>query len=110
MITRNSLQEENILTLCNMSMDIFYAIRGEAELRLKDYFRFSKKKEIKLNRPVLCSFWNRAYGFNVDRIFLDGINVQVGGKRLNGEDTTEFFNYIYTTDSLERIFEEITIF
>ena len=109
-MTRADLEYESIMTLCQMNRNAFYAIREEAELRLKDYFRFSKTKEIKLIKPVLCSFWNRGYDFNVDRIFLDGINVIVGGKRLNGEDTTEFFNYIYTTDSLERIFKEILIF
>jgi hypothetical protein len=109
-MTRTDLEYESIKTLCQMNRNAFYAIREEAELRLKDYLRFSKTKEIKLIRPVHCSFWNRGYGFNVDKIFLDGINVRVGGKRSNGEDTTEFFNYIYTTDSLERIFEEISIF
>lgn len=109
-MTQADLEFESIKTLCQMNRNAFYAIREEAELRLKDYFRVSKTKEIKLIRPVLCSFWNRGYDFNVDRIFLDGINVRVGGKRLNGEDTTEFFNYIYTTNSLERIFEEISIF
>ncbi len=109
-MTQADLEFDSIKTLCRKNIDEFYAIREEAELRLKDYFRFSKKKEIKLIRPVLCSFWNRGYDFNVDRIFLDGINVRVGGKRLNGEDTTEFFNNIYTTNSLKRIFEEISIF
>ena len=109
-MTQADLEFDSIKTLCQMNIDEFYAIREEAELRLKDYFRFYKKKEIKLNRPVLCSFWNRAYGFNVDRIFLDGIDVFVSGKRFNGEDTADFFNYICSIYSLERIFEEISIF
>lgn len=109
-MTREDLEYESIKTLCQMNRNAFFAIREEAELRLKEYFRFSKTKEIKLKRPVLCFFWNRGNGFEVDRIFLDGINVRVGGKRLNGEDTTEFFSYIYTTNSLERIFEELSIF
>ena len=109
-MTRADLEYESIKTLCQMNIDEFYAIKEEAELRLKDFFRFHSKKEIKLNRPVLCSFWNRAYDFNVDRIFLDGVNVFVSGKRFNGEDTNEFFSYIHNIYSLERIFEEISIF
>ena len=109
-MTREDLEYESIKTLCQMNIDEFYAIREEADLRLKDYFRFHSKKEIKLNKPVLCSFWNRAYGFNVDRIFLDGFDVFVSGKRFNGEDTTEFFSYISNINSLERIFEELSIF
>ena len=96
-MTRADLEYESIITLCQMNRNAFFAIREEAELRLKEYFRSSKKKEIKLKRPVLCFFWNRGSGFEVDRIFLDGINVRVGGKRLNGEDTAEFFSYIYTS-------------
>ena len=109
-MTQADLEYESIKTLCQMNIDEFYAIREEADLRLKDYFCFHSKKEIKLNRPVLCSFWNRAYGFNVDRIFLDGFDVFVSGKRFNGEDTTEFFSYISNINSLERIFEELSIF
>lgn len=109
-MTRADLELESIKTLCKMNIDGFYAIRHEAELRLKDHFRFSAKKEIKLNRPVLCSFWNRGYDFNVDRIFIDGINVFVGGKEFDGKDTTEFFSYIYSIHSLKRIFEELSIF
>ena len=109
-MTREDLEYESIKTLCQMNIDEFYAIREEADLRLKDYFRFHSKKEIKLNKPVLCSFWNRAYGFNVDRIFLDGFDVFVSGKRFNGEDTTEFFSYISNINCLERIFEELSIF
>jgi hypothetical protein len=104
------LEYESIKTLCQMNRNAFYAIRKEAELRLKDYFCFSKKKEIKLNRPVLCSFWNKGYDFNVDRIFLNGFNVYVGGKNFNGKDTTEFFSYICDNNSLERIFDELSIF
>lgn len=109
-MTREDLEYESIKTLCQMNRNSFYAIREEAELRLKDYFSFSKKKEIKLNRSVLCSFWNRGYDFNVDRIFLNGFNVYVGGKNFNGKDTTEFFSYICDINSLGRIFEELSIF
>ena len=109
-MTQADLEYESIKTLCQMNMSAFFAIREEAELRLKDYFRSSGKKEIKLNRPVLCSFWNRGFDFEVDRIFINGVNVFVGGKYLNDENATEFFSYIYSTNSLERIFKEIPIF
>ena len=108
MITRNSLQEENILTLCNMSMDIFYAIRGEAELRLKEYFRFSKQKEIKIQNPVLCSFWNRGFDMEVNRIFYENGNVFLGGKTFNGKEDSEFFNYIFSNFNLQQLFKEIS--
>lgn len=109
-MTQADLEFESIKTLCQMNINEFYAIKEEAELRLIDYFRFTKKKEIKLRRPVLCPFWNRAYDFNVDRIFFDGFNVFVSGKTFKDEDTTEFFNYIYSIWSLKQIFDEMPNF
>lgn len=104
------LEFESIRTLCQMNMNEFYAVREEAEWRLKKYFYCNKKTEIKLTRPALCSFWNRGYDFNVDRIFFDGFNVFVGGKTFKGEDTTEFFKYICTINSLKQIFDDMPIF
>ena len=67
----NYLNNESICNLCKMNRSIFYAIREEAELRLKNYFYHSKEKEIKLNRPVYCSFWNRGFKILVDRVFYE---------------------------------------
>lgn len=109
-MTREDLVFEGIYALCRMNREDFYAIREEAELRLKDYFRSTKKTEIKLNRPVNCSFWNRGFGIQVDRIYFEDNNVRVGGKTLGDKDTTEFFSYIYSSVDLGELFKELSLF
>lgn len=104
-MTRWDLDNESICTLCKMNRSIFFSIREEADLRLKNYFHHSKNKEIKLVRPVCCSFWNRGFDILVDRIFFENGNVFVGGKTFNGDNTTEFFNYIFSDNSLNQLFE-----
>ena len=66
-MTERDLANESIRTLCKMNRSAFYAIREEAELRLKSYFHSSKIEEIKLDNPVYCSFWNRGFDIKVDR-------------------------------------------
>lgn len=110
-MTQKDLDNESILTLCKMNRSIFYAIREEADLRLKNYFQYSKNKEIKLNKSVYCSFWNRGYDILVDRVFFENGNVYVGGKTtINGSETTEFFDHIFSDISLNRLFEQISIY
>ena len=109
-MTQKDLDNESIRTLCKMNRSIFYAIREEAELRLKNYFHHSKEKEIKLNNSVYCSFWNRGFDIKVDKVFIENGNIFVGGKTLNGEYTTEFFNYIFSDNSLEQLFEQMPIY
>lgn len=110
-MTQKDLDNESIRTLCKMNRSIFYAIREEADLRLKNYFHYSKNKDIKLNKSVYCSFWNRGSDILVDRIFFENGIVYVGGKRtINGSDTTELFNYIFSDISLEQLFEQISIY
>ena len=110
-MTQKDLDNESIRTLCKMNRSIFYAIREEADLRLKNYFHYSKNKEVKLNRPVYCSFWNRGFKILVDRVFYENGIVYVGGKTsFNGSDTTEFFNYIFSDNSLNQLFEQISIY
>lgn len=109
-MTRKDLANESIRTLCKMNRSVFYAIREEAELRLKNYFHSSRIEEIKLDNPVYCSFWNRGLDIKVDRVFIENNNVFVGGKTSNGGDTTEFFNYIFSDTSLDQLFEQIHIY
>ena len=109
-MTKKDLNNESIRTLCKMNRSVFYAIREEAELRLKNYFNYSKIEEIKLDKPVYCSFWNRGLDIKVDRVFIENNNVFVGGKTSNGGDTTEFFNYIFSDISLDQLFEQIHIY
>ena len=109
-MTQKDLDNESIQTLCKMNRSIFYAIREEAELRLKNYFHFSKKNEIKLNNPVYCSFWNRGFDIKVDKVFIEDGIIFVGGKTFNGENTTEFFNYIFSDNSLNQLFEQISVY
>ena len=109
-MTQKDLDNESIQTLCKMNRSIFYAIREEAEFRLKNYFHTSKTKEIKLNKSVYCSFWNRGSDILVDRVFYENGNIFVGGKTFNGEYTTEFFNYIFSDNSLNQLFEQISIY
>jgi hypothetical protein len=110
-MTQKDLENESIQTLCKMNRSIFYAIREEADLRLKNYFHFSKTKEIKLNKSVYCSFWNRGSDILVDRVFFENGIVYVGGKSTyNGSDTTEFFNYIFSDNCLNQLFEQISIY
>ena len=107
----NYLDNESICNLCKMNRSIFYSIREEADLRLKNYFYHSKEKEIKLNRPVYCSFWNRGFKILVDRVFYENGIVYVGGKTsFNGSDTTEFFNYIFSDNSLNQLFEQMPVY
>ena len=110
-MTQKDLDNESIRTLCKMNRSIFYAIREEAEFRLKNYFHTSKTKEIKLNKSVYCSFWNRGSDILVDRVFFENGIVYVGGKTtFNGSDTTEFFNYIFSNNSLDQLFEQMPIY
>ena len=109
-MTQKDLDNESIRTLCKMNRSAFYAIREEAELRLKNYFHSSKMTEIKLDNPVYCSFWNRGFNVKVDRVFIENNAVFVGGKTSNGGDTTEFFNYIFSDTSLDQLFEQIHIY
>lgn len=109
-MTKKDLSNESIRTLCKMNRSMFYAIREEAELRLKNYFHSSKIEEIKLDNHVYCSFWNRGFDVKVDRIFIENNNVFVGGKTFHGDNTTEFFNYIFSDNSLDQLFEQIHIY
>jgi hypothetical protein len=109
-MTKRDLANESIRTLCKMNRSVFYAIREEAELRLKNYFHSSKIEEIKLNNPVYCSFWNRGFDIKVDRVFIENNTVFVGGKTSNGSNTTEFFNYIFSDNSLNQLFEQIPVY
>ena len=109
-MTQKDLDNNSICTLCKMNRSIFYAIREEAELRLKNYFHSSKKSEIKLNNPVYCSFWNRGFDIKVDKIFIENGIIFVGGKTSNGGYTTEFFNYIFSDNSLNQLFEQISVY
>ena len=110
-MTQKDLNNESIRTLCKMNRSVFYAIREEADLRLKNYFYSSKEKEIKLNKSVYCSFWNRGSDILVDRVFFENGIVYVGGKTtFNGSDTTEFFNYIFSNNSLDQLFEQMPIY
>ena len=109
-MTRKDLDNESIRNLCKMNRSIFYAIREEAELRLKNYFHTSKTKEIKLNNSVYCSFWNRGFDIKVDKVFIENGSIFVGGKTFNGGYTTEFFNYIFSDNSLNQLFEQISIY
>ena len=110
-MTQKDLDNESIRTLCKMNRSMFYAIREEADLRLKNYFYYSKNKEIKLNKSVYCSFWNRGSDILVDRIFYENGIVYVSGKTtIDGRDTTEFFNYTCSDISLNQLFEQISIY
>ena len=109
-MTRKQLDNESIRTLCKMNRSAFYAIREEAELRLKRYFHSSKIEEIKLDNPVYCSFWNRGLDIKVDRVFIENNTVFVGGKTCNEGDTTEIFNNIFSDISLDQLFEQIHIY
>ena len=43
-MTQKDFNNESIRTLCKMNRSIFYAIREEADLRLKNYFYYSKNR------------------------------------------------------------------
>ena len=109
-MTKKDLNNESIRTLCKMNRSVFYAIREEAELRLKNYFHSFKIEEIKLDNPVYCSFWNRGFDIKVDRVFIENNIVFVGGKTLQGDNTTEVFNNIFSDISLDQLFEQIHIY
>lgn len=110
-MTQKDLDNKSICALCKMNRSIFYSIREEADLRLKNYFYYSKNKEIKLNKSVYCSFWNRGSDILVDRVFYENGNVFVGGKTtINGSETTEFFNYIFSDNCLNQLFEQIPVY
>ena len=95
-MTQKDLDNESIQTLCKMNRSIFYAIREEAELRLKNYFHYSKTREIKLNKPVYCSFWNRGFNIKVDRVFSKTVLYMLVVKQLSMEATLQNFSITYS--------------
>lgn len=93
-MTYRDLEELSLVELCNRLDTYFYAIRAEAELRIKDILRIKKDKTKTINTPVYIEFFNRSSGIYVNKIYIERNEVIVSGKTFSGKDANEFFSHI----------------